>query len=871
MCQATHLTHIVQTIEWDFDFPTYRIVDNFIEKRIRGKENTILRIHLYYSIVDLYGLFNETFILNTLTLKPQYFNSISSRNNLKGHFDYKKFHCQIYDMCGWDKTGLQNLQHIVGYQSNYKQIFQGDKSKMENECTTLEKAQAFMDYAIEDVISLQFIKNKMLEKMNHLYTETYGFPPEFQLTADKLPSTIGSLGANFLEKFIYNEMSKNEEGVFCRRLFEQFDQYNESMGLNKKKTLKYNLEKRLSLNQQSTNRDLFLNSAGAKSLAQNYSTNTGILNALVQSGRAINERPHQIHHTYLADIDFKSCYASGLMDFDYPVGLPTVFAYSIKESFIRLGDFLSKNESELIQNMYTIVISNANLGFDQDLLFSKTIDFQTLKKKIHEKISLDQELNEQSFGSDFCLLKNQLVNAIITSDILVALKKIASAQEYKSLMESQVITACYYKKSDYLTKDEWFQHMENPDHRGTYQYETKIQSVEDTRSRKWTSIPLKKIIQPLLNARQECKKQMKLAKTPEEKQAWDQQQLYYKLIGNVIYGDISSPHFSTSNTVLANNITGRARLNIWYVSKPLQTLHSITDGGLYSVLKTVQRKENTKKPSISKLSTFNQLEKWKQRKSTKDNYKTLKIVPLGGKTVEEWKRIYQENDLCELNKLDQYALKCIEDFWNPYQIELNYEIEHKFKNTSFEGLTLKKAHYALRTLDQPNEIVFKFRGLSERNPSMYKSIARAFLLGEKKVIPLKEFNQLYCTTEPMLQTIYGYFIDKQRRDKKILLEPNVLEETVIVPGRSKWKSTQFRYTATDLTFENEKTFKTVQKNEYDYAIMEYQRLNKEEVEKVDIPEFIKKIHLQKIEDLDQNQTDKRKLESKKCVMASPLE
>jgi DNA polymerase elongation subunit (family B) len=47
------------------------------------------------------------------------------------------------------------------------------------------------------------------------------------------------------------------------------------------------------------------------------------------------------------------------------------------------------------------------------------------------------------------------------------------------------------------------------------------------------------------------------------------QQEFFKLIINSIYGVFASKYFNIGNVILANNITARARLNIWFASRPL--------------------------------------------------------------------------------------------------------------------------------------------------------------------------------------------------------------------------------------------------------------------------------------------------------------
>ena len=112
----------------------------------------------------------------------------------------------------------------------------------------------------------------------------------------------------------------------------------------------------------------------------------------------------------------------------------------------------------------------------------------------------------------------------------------------------------------------------------------------DTRTRLWTYVPMKKFFDPLLNKRKDLKKQLKsltdsvsvsisessqasslesslessLKEREKEKKKRDlnAEQEIIKLIINCVYGVygvLASPYFPIGNTILANNITAKAR------------------------------------------------------------------------------------------------------------------------------------------------------------------------------------------------------------------------------------------------------------------------------------------------------------------------
>nr|CRF40023.1 Hypothetical protein orf208 [Laurencia snackeyi] len=63
---------------------------------------------------------------------------------------------------------------------------------------------------------------------------------------------------------------------------------------------------------------------------------------------------------------------------------------------------------------------------------------------------------------------------------------------------------------------------------------------------------------------------------------------FIKLITNTMYSDIVSTFFGTANTIVGNNITGRARSMAWYMEKSLHGIQTITDECCFDVNKVVK-------------------------------------------------------------------------------------------------------------------------------------------------------------------------------------------------------------------------------------------------------------------------------------------
>jgi len=116
----------------------------------------------------------------------------------------------------------------------------------------------------------------------------------------------------------------------------------------------------------------------------------------------------------------------------------------------------------------------------------------------------EDEIAEE-FSGEFGIHLTELVNTIITSDILKILKAICSNREYNKLLDCKIQTAAFYRKSDQRSKDEFINILQNTNPKLCYMYDTETQSVADKRPKIWTAIPLKGLVEPLLTLRKEKK------------------------------------------------------------------------------------------------------------------------------------------------------------------------------------------------------------------------------------------------------------------------------------------------------------------------------------------------------------------------------
>ena len=141
------------------------------------------------------------------------------------------------------------------------------------------------------------------------------------------------------------------------------------------------------------------------------------------------------------------------------------------------------------------------------------------------------------------------------------------------------------------------------------------------------------------------------------------------------------------------------------IAKPLNTIQSITDGGIYSplevhCLKTGNRK--FKRPGFNYLYLRNG-EYWK------DNVGNCELFP---KTIiKEIRDAIDSEDNDAIGKLqkeiDNKATSYINEFWQVYGLKLAFNIEHKIANTGYSAAYCGSADYAI---DTGKKLIVKTRG-----------------------------------------------------------------------------------------------------------------------------------------------------------------
>ena len=349
--------------------------------------------------------------------------------------------------------------------------------------------------------------------------------------------------------------------------------------------------------------------------------------------------------------------------------------------------------------------------------------------------SLTYSIEKSHISAPLLYAKKEIHNGVVTShDLPKIVNNIASKNEKSELNKMRVITAVGYKNSDevqdgvtgeyyvsgykdgeYLTtasiskEEKFFDLLANSATRGEYKQKAKTNDGRTTntnfdgRTNAWFRLPMSEFIGKFLSYRKMLKGKKKyyanggeilpedlLKSNDNEKlsKLYDVEQEAVKLFVNTLYGCLASPFFPLSNTILANNITAKARFGVWMVSKALGTIMSITDGGAYRnshVRFLKPENDRNRKPSLSVLADAKKL----------DAHRSIEV----GKLVDSFDSFYRRckekptSNIYLHNRLDRLATEHINNFWSNYGLKLEFEIEHKANNTAKEAVVWNKSDY----------------------------------------------------------------------------------------------------------------------------------------------------------------------------------
>nr|YP_009545442.1 hypothetical protein [Mallomonas splendens]YP_009545464.1 hypothetical protein [Mallomonas splendens]AYO28596.1 hypothetical protein [Mallomonas splendens]AYO28618.1 hypothetical protein [Mallomonas splendens] len=667
--------------------------------------------------------------------------------------------------------GLKTLLSSLNIPHPYKDDF--NKKCMENEINK----PTFLFYIIADVLQLTLIPKRMTEEWNEVY-KVLNFPERDMFVEENIPLSTGCIVADMVEKFLFNSFADRK----------RLEKVHNNLGISENIVRGMKKQKKISK---------LIHSTSIRNIVSLSSKSTSIIGALVQGGRTNNEQPWKYTDQYIVDLDFSSCYGTAMEKFSVGIGYPTIIAFTANEKErnerMTLEEFLNKYEKELLPNLYTITISG-NLSFRQNLLYSKVIEAQKFQQYVEKKYEESDDL-ENNVGK-LLLLEKEIINGIITSDILYALKNICTNIEWNEFKKKMIVeTALFYKASDKIEKEEEFlKILEKVSEESFFSYDLKTKSCQDKRPTCWMEISLHNLVNPLKTQREIYKKLMKESKDPEKKFYYENKQKTLKKAINTIYGISACPLFEISNAILANNITARARLNVWMSSRALNGIQCITDGHAYKLDRVYEIKEGIRKPGMDILSNLERLER----------HKGIRKISLGNR---DWKQDFEQKKLEKINQdLDGLVSLHLKKFWDNYDLSIQYDIEHKLSHTSEKIVFYKKAHYILKTLEGP--VIYKIRGVKNPDQTIYKTFFES--ISNNLPYKISSIEELYYKTEKLI-SINDYFLSirKKLKDESVELK---------IPGFAEKINSTFKLECRDFVYPNYKTYQKVEKEKKDFAL-----------------------------------------------------
>ena len=350
----------------------------------------------------------------------------------------------------------------------------------------------------------------------------------------------------------------------------------------------------------------------------------------VEGGRCRNNRPTELAfkskpnslglwENPICDIDISGCYGEGQRNQDYPIGKPEIFDYkqSKNNDYISLRKWLisygvqidtlinsaesgdsaewnnQENWGELLSGLWQARMSNiAPLKYSQDFFASWFLESShgvDMLAKVLKDMKCDSEMistENLSFDEDMGNLKvfnNDIKNGVLTHDGLQWILSVASKRQRNELLDNLTITSSAVYCASYRIdvedgKDGLEKLTENTKNWTGRNTTQRIKNVNGSTSivmdfreyHGWFSVNLGELLVDSLLIERKKAQIVDGKKSPLD--------VLFKLCVNTLYGDMVSKFFVTSNPVVGNNITARARALAWYMEKGLHGHQPITDG-----------------------------------------------------------------------------------------------------------------------------------------------------------------------------------------------------------------------------------------------------------------------------------------------------
>ncbi len=410
---------------------------------------------------------------------------------------------------------------------------------------------------------------------------------------------------------------------------------------------------------------------------------TSALLCKVEGGRCRNNRPTEVSIkrvvkdgldvNIICDLDISSCYGNGQRNQDYFIGIPEIWqykatskneyvtlrnwlkAYSVPIEKVIKGDF--SDWGDLVYGSWLAIINTKEtLTYPQDLFaswFTSSGYGTDVMAKFVAKMGSDTELNstewvefDEEYG-DLKIFNHEIWNAKLTHDSLEWIFAIASPRQRNEMLDKLVVTASavYPNSSKVSSLEELVEKYKNWDgHNITERLiknGRKIIQMTFDECHAWIPMDLGELLVNNLLTERKIAQIQSGKKSPLD--------TLFKLCTNTLYGDMVSKFFVTSNAIVGNNITARARVTAWYMEKGLNGWQSITDGcafELNGVLATLADKRADIDGETTNL----------HRPNSKLAKRNLKTQPLGEKPIGAYWTEYVEYSPTKKEGTKKYVL-----------------------------------------------------------------------------------------------------------------------------------------------------------------------------------------------------------------------
>lgn len=676
---------------------------------------------------------------------------------------------EFNDLCGLGIGGLKKVAEGWGISLDDKGLMDSWKSDMLTayrsiypSCLLADKPTDTMDvieghilhdrsvqYGIGDTAKLFEIDTKSYDKVSQLWSKL-GFP---EYIKPREFSTIGGV--------------TNQTSVMkLREALELLD-----TTIDDKGNLKF-----LETNER------FLVSALYPSSTQHLDDLGGTLRLLrgVDGGYCKNMQPTTIRiepgKSLIQDIDLKGCYGNGLLNQDYPLGMPIFIGETSNRSAAKptLETFLKQHGKNLVPGLwYARISTDSNLSFEQDIIISKHFNDDNIFEVTETSEGFQQVEDIEGIDEvkgDFQLTTKAVTTGIINHDILQVLQGCSTRNEWSELSKKlKVDAAIYYHKDFELTIND-FKSKYKADASVTLTVNSDgTTNKKDNLKRYWARVQMSTgWVDTLLNERDKVKKELAVKKDEQDKlkkelkdkrveskvekvehlqvliNELDAEQNVCKLLVNAIYGVCGSLHYQTEmghlpnpksgNVVVANNITARARVGVWALQKACNLIQVITDGGAFDINNCWLWDWQGKQQSSVGLDILSRLSHYPnlitKADITKDRKLNIKSIPLGNNGLwkldkVEGKLVTISNDVEtitvteeKLKRLDELALEHTASMFSMLDIYSKKQFKFASKDLFSGFASQSQGNYRLVSFD--GKVKYKARGYKlGKTPNTY--------------------------------------------------------------------------------------------------------------------------------------------------------